>query len=87
MVDPIVLVMPAPAREMDSAGIDSEIQRKICKMLRISALKSYQVEALEAVCFNKRDTLVCMPTGSRKFACFEGMRTVVDHVTGSEQAP
>ena len=32
----------------------------MCEMLGISALKGYQVEALEAVCLNKRDTLVCV---------------------------
>ena len=43
----------------------------MCETLGISALKGYQVEALEAVCLNKRDTLVCVPTGSRNSACFE----------------
>ena len=37
------------------APVDSEIQRKMWKMLGISVLKGYQVEALEAVCLNKRD--------------------------------
>ena len=46
--------------------VDSEIQRKIHEMLGISALNGYEVEALEAVCFNKCDTLVCVPTGSSK---------------------
>ena len=56
-------------------------------MLGISVLKGYQVEALEAVCLNKRDTLVCVPTGSRNSACFEAglIRTVIDHVTVSER--
>ena len=51
-----------------------------------SSLKGYQVEALDAVCLNKRDTLVCVPTGSRNSACFEVglIRTVMDNVTGSE---
>ena len=71
----IVLVMAAPAREIWTSPVGSEIQRKICEMLGISALKGYQVEALEAICFNKRDTLVCAPTGSRISACFEGMTT------------
>ena len=47
-------------------------------MLGILGLKSYQVEALEAVCFNKHDTLLCVLTGSRKSACFEGMCTVIN---------
>ena len=42
----------------------------MCEMLGISALKGYQVEALEAVCVNKRDTLVCVPTGSRNSCVF-----------------
>ena len=46
-------------------------------MLGTSVLKGYQVEALEAVCLSKCDTMVCVPTGSRKstvskaiFRCF-----------------
>ena len=46
-----------PRRGRWTAPVDSEIQRKMCEMLGISALKGYQVEALEAVCVNKRDTL------------------------------
>ena len=42
-----------------TAPVDSEIQRKMCEMLGISALKGYQVEALEAVCLNKCNTLAC----------------------------
>ena len=61
----------------------------MCEMLGISVLKGYQVEALEAVCLNKRDTLVCvrLPTGSRNSACFEVglICTVIDHVTVSER--
>ena len=72
-------------REMDSP-VDSEIHWKTCETLRILALESYQVEVVEAVCFNKRDTLVCVRTGSRKSTCFEGMRTVIDYVTGRERA-
>ena len=46
------------------------------------------MEALEAVCLNKRDTLVCVPTGSRNSACFEVglICTVIDHITVSEGA-
>ena len=60
----------------------------MCEMLGISVLKGYQVEALEAVCLNKRDTPVCVPTGSRNSACFKVglIRTVIDHVTVSEGA-
>ena len=70
-----------------TAPVDSEIQRKMYEMLGISALKGYQVEALEAVCLNKRDTLVCVPTGSRNSACFEVglICAVIDHVTVSER--
>ena len=59
-----------PRRGRWTAPIDSEIQR-MCQMLGISALKGYQVEVLEAVCPNKRDTLVCVPTGSNNSVCFE----------------
>ena len=67
--------MAASAREMDR-----EIRNKICKTLGIAALKRYQVEALEAICLKKRDTLVCVPTGSGKSACFEGISTLLDWV-------
>ena len=51
-------------------------------MLGISVLKGYQVEALEAVCLNKHDTLVCVPTGTRNSACFEVglIHAVIDHI-------
>ena len=70
-----------------TAPVDSEIQRKMCEMLGISSI-GYQVEALDAVCLNKRNTLVCVPTGSRNSACFEVglIRTVMDNVTDSERA-
>ena len=60
-----------PRRGRWKAPVDSEIRGKMCEMLGMSALNGYQVEALEAVCLNKRDTLVCVPTGSRNSACFE----------------
>ena len=77
-----------PRRGRWIAPVDSEIQRKMCEMLGISALKGYQVEALEAVCLNKRDTLVYVPTVSRNSAYFEVglIRTIIDHVTVSERA-
>ena len=60
----------------------------MCEILGISVLKGYQVKALEAVCLNKRDTPMCVPTGSRNSACLEVglIRTVIDHVTVSEGA-
>ena len=60
----------------------------MCEMLGISALKGYHVAALEAVSLDKRDTLVCVPTGSRNSACFEVglIRAVIDHVTVTELA-
>ena len=77
-----------PRRGRRTAPVDREMQRKMCEMLGISALKGYQVEALEVVCLNKRDTLVCVPTGSRNSACFEVglICTVINHVTVSERA-
>ena len=77
-----------PRRGRWTAPIDGEIQRKMCEMLEISALKGYQVEALEAACLNKRDTLMCVLTGSTNSACFEVglIRTVIDNVTVSERA-
>ena len=56
-------------------------------MLGISALKGYQVEALEAVCLNKRDTLVYGADCEQNSAYFEVglIRTIIDHVTVSER--
>ena len=88
----IVLVMASPAREKRwTAPVDSEIQRNMCEMWGISALKGYQVEALEAVCVNKRDMLLCVTVyrlGAETLACFEVdvIRTLIDHVTVSERA-
>ena len=75
-----------PRRRRWTAPVDSEIQRKMCEMLGISALNGYQVQAPEAVCLNKCDTLVCVPTGSRHSACFEVglIRSVIDHVIVSD---
>ena len=42
-----------PRRGRRTAPADSEMQRKICETLGISALKGYQEEALEAVCLNQ----------------------------------
>ena len=77
-----------PRRGRRMAPVDSEMQRKMCEMLGISALKGYQVEALEVVCLNKCNTLLCVPPGSRNSTCFEAgvIGTVIDHVTVSEQA-
>ena len=47
-----------PRRGRGKAPVHSEIQRKICDMLGISVLKVTKcMEALEAVCLNKHDTL------------------------------
>ena len=83
----IVLVMASPAREMDSAGRQWNTEKDVRNVSDFS-VKGYQVEALEAVCLNKRDTLVCVPTGSRHSACFEVgvIRTLFDHVIVSERA-
>ena len=44
--------------------------------------------SLIAVWLNKRDTLLCVPTGTRNSVCFEVglICTVIDHVTVSERA-
>ena len=81
-----VSVMAISAREIWTSPVYGKIQRKICEMLGILALKGYQVEALQAVCLSNRDMLVYVLTGSRNSACFEVIRTVIDHVTGREQA-
>ena len=78
-----------PRRGRWTAPVDSEIQRKICEMLEILVLKGYHVEALYLYgSIDKRDTLLCVPTGTRNSACFEVglIRTVIDHVTVSERA-
>ena len=46
-----------PRRGRQTTPVHSQMQRKMCEMLGISALKGYQVEALKEVCLNKRDTL------------------------------
>ena len=83
----IVLVM-ASRRGRWTAPVDSEIQRQMCEMLGISALKGYQVQALEAVCVYKHDTLGVCRLGAESLACFEVglIRTLIDHVTVSERA-
>ena len=43
-----------------TAPVDNEIQRKMCDMLGISALKGYQMEALEAVCLIKTRLRWCV---------------------------
>ena len=47
--------MAGPVQAMGSENT----KKDICEMLRISAQKSYQVEALQAAWVNKSDTLVC----------------------------
>ena len=59
-----------PRRGRWTAPVESEIRRNMCEMWGISALKGYQMEALEAVCVNKRDMLACVPTGSRNSCVF-----------------
>ena len=81
----IVLVMASLAQGW-TALVDSEIYRKMRDMLGISALKGYQVEALEAVCLSKHDMLVCVPTGRRNPVCFELICIEIDHITGRERA-
>ena len=73
-------------RGRGTAPVDSEIQGEMCEMLGISLLKGHQVETLEPICPHKRDTFVCVLTRSRNSACFEVIRTVMDHVTGRERA-
>ena len=79
--------MASPAREMDSAGRQWNPEKDV-QNVRDFSIKGYQVEALEAVCLNKRDMLVWVLTGSRNSACFEVglIWAVIDHVTVSERA-
>ena len=64
------------AQEMDIPGGQWNTQKDVRSVMD-SPLKGYQVEALETVCLNKRDTLTFVPSGIRKFTWFEGIRMPV----------
>ena len=73
----IVLVMAA-SRGICTAPVDSEIRRDI------QNVRDFSVKRLpfDGICLNKRDTRMCVRTRSRKWACFEVICTVIDHLTG-----
>ena len=75
-----------PGRGRWTAPVDSEIRRKMCEMLGISAMKGYQVKALQLYASANVTRWVCLPNGSRKSVCFEAIRSVIDHVTARERA-
>ena len=83
----IVLVMASSAREMDSAGRQWNTEKDL-RNVRDFSVKRLPSESTISVWLNKRDTLLCVPTGTRNSACFEVglIRTVIDHVTVSERA-
>ena len=78
--------MAALVWEMDILSGQQNTEKDICDMLGISVLQGYHVETPEAVCnkMYKCETQACVLTGSRKSACFEGVSTVIDQITGWE---
>ena len=53
--------------------MNSDLYDEICDKWYIKSLKDYQNTALLSVGRDKRDTLVCMPTGSGNSICFEAL--------------
>ena len=80
--------MASPARETDGTGRQGNAEKDVRNVRDFSVKRLPSGGTIEVVCLNKRDTLVCVPTGSRNSACFEVglIRTVIDHVTVSERA-
>ena len=61
------------AASMHLAGVSHDVEEKICELWPIKRLKSYQRDVLELILYDRRDVLVCMPTGSGKSLCFEAL--------------
>ena len=83
----IVLIMASSAREMDNAGRQWNTEKDL-RNVRDFSVKRLPSGSTISVWLNKRDTLLCVPTGTKNSACFEVglIRTVIDHVTVSERA-
>ena len=60
----IVLVMASPAREMDSAGRQWNIEKDV-RNVRDFSVKRLPSGSTISVWLNKRNTLLCVPTGTR----------------------
>ena len=65
---------------MASSTLSADLVEKVQDSWRIASLKDYQKKALAAVVMEKRDCLVCVPTGSGKSLCFEALCMVADHI-------
>ena len=61
------------AASMHLAGVSHDVEEKICELWPIKRLKSYQRDVLKLILYDRRDVLVCMPTGSGKSLCFEAL--------------
>ena len=67
-------------RKYNSGEMDAVLLEQMHKTWGISALKEHQKKALTSLVIEKRDTLICVPTGSGKSICYEAITTVADHV-------
>ena len=67
-------------RKYNSGEMDAVLLEQMHNTWGISALKEHQKKALTSLVIEKRDTLICVPTGSGKSICYEAITTVADHV-------
>ena len=84
----IVLVTASPAREMDGAGRQWNIDKDVRNVREFSVKRLPSGGTRSCMPQQTRYAGVCVPAGSRNSACFEVdlIRTVIDHVTVSERA-
>ena len=54
-------------------ALHEDIRQKLCDYFDIECLKPHQIDALEQIIIEKRDTLIVLPTGSGKSLCFKGL--------------
>jgi len=62
---------------MDDSKFAESLQN-LCIKLGINSLKQFQIDVLENVVCKKIDNLVCVPTGSGKTVCFQGITTIYE---------
>ncbi len=62
-----------------SSTLGADLVDEICLAWNIPSLKDYQESALTSVVIEKRDCIVCVPTGSGKSLCFEALCMAADH--------
>ena len=64
--------------EGKSAVLTEEMREKIRQTWKIDHLKKHQELALATIVLEKRDCLICVPTGGGKSLCFEAITTLSD---------